>query len=167
MRKKLETVLIPRFLGRMASPARSTSAVEERFPPTPTSTSPRRTIMAEAARGQCMALRASSSVTGFPFSWRMAKKVSAFRCSTGGLAWSTTVIPAQLASAPRILRRMANGDCTRTGSASPSRLSRAAAASTRSSMLSGKTTTPGSARQALLQLSRMSMRVIVRLIEGR
>ena len=73
MRKKLEMVLMPCFRGRMANPAFRTSDVDDRLPHTPTSTSPLRTIMAEAASGQDMDLSASSVETGFPFSCRSAE----------------------------------------------------------------------------------------------
>jgi len=157
IRKKLDTVLMPALRGKTLKPARSTSAVAERLPHTPTSTSPRRTIMAAAPRGQPMSFAACSPLTGLPLSLRSWAKVSAFLCSRSGVSGSTTAKAARPWRTSLSLRRRAKGEPRSTGSARPSALSRAAASRTRPSRLSGKTTAPGLARQAATQRSRMSM----------
>src|SRR5512143_432762 len=158
IRKKLEMVRMPALRGTIFSPVRMTSAVVERFPATPTSTSPRRTIMAAAASGPCTVSRACSAEMGLPASLRRAAKASAFRASRAGLAWSTTTKPAVRNVASRSLSWTAKGDCTRTGSARRSFFSCAAASNTRGSRLSGKTTVPGCLRQASMHCSRMFTR---------
>jgi len=90
IRKKLDTVRIPGLRARICRPAFSTAAVVERLPATPTSTSPRRTIMAAAASGQPMVSRAWASVTDRPASRRSAMNCSALRASRLGLSCGTT-----------------------------------------------------------------------------
>ena len=82
MKKKLDTVLLPAAVPIMRRPARMTSAVEDKFPATPISASPRRTMRAPAARGFLTALTASSSEMSLPLAF--GSPCTPRRCAEAG-----------------------------------------------------------------------------------